>query len=863
MKIVSATLHGDNDHRYLSTGQPLTAGVPLPEGAVSQVDQLYLDIDGNLVDAEFSALLVWPDNSIKWVKVVCLTPAGLRADSSLQVCIGNQQPMQRASISIAEHATYLQVLDGEYEVCIANDGSNDFPTLRRDGKVLLSAAASVRWLDTDGRSLELLSRQLSGIERGRLSCAFTVESSYRCSDKTLNLQIRYRYYHSGVLEFFIEVHNPARAKHTGGLWDLGDPGAAHFSELAIDLSGKFGQCQLRAESNAEWLHASDASSANAEPGNLTLFQASSGGDNWDSVAHCDANGVVANAFCGYQLSVGGQKLAGGRRAQPVIRAMSEGVTGYMVNVPEFWQNFPGSVELSGSSLQLGLFPAAHGQPYELQGGEKKTRQVVVTMNSEAPVDYKPPVLRLNPVDVAASGVLRYTQNCSVDTPYDRLLVHSLCDRTGLMAKREVVDEYGWRHFGEVYADHESHYYDGDDTFVSHYNNQYDGIYGFGRQYLLTGDQRWYTLMHDLARHVLDIDIYHTTQDKPEYNGGLFWHTDHFVKAFTSSHRTYSRHQTSSDGGPVGGGPGAEHCYTTGLVLYYGLSGDERAKTAVLGLQRWIEYFYEGNGSLLDCCYRLIKHERTVLLDILRGRKPFRYQYPFDRGVGNFIIALLDCYELTGDKKYLAKAEVVICSTFGDSDAIESRNLEQVEYTWFYTVFLQAVVRFLDTKRQLNEYDAGYASVKSAFLYYARWMAKNEVPYLSRAHMLQLPSHTWVAQEVRKSALLYAAYRYASDDRDVLRQRAIFFRDYAVDALQNEPTLGFARIQILLMQNHGTHGLLDEPAAPYAEPELPPIEHQRYYHTVAGFFLSVAKRFYRSLRTFDLRREIQWVKTRVR
>ncbi|MFQ3198184.1 MAG: hypothetical protein ACI81A_001905 [Paraglaciecola sp.] len=30
----------------------------------------------------------------------------------------------------------------------------------------------------------------------------------------------------------------------------------------------------------------------------------------------------------------------------------------------------------------------------------------------------------------------------------------------------------------------------------------------------------------------------------EYNGGLFWHTDHYLQAFTSSHRSYSKSQAS-------------------------------------------------------------------------------------------------------------------------------------------------------------------------------------------------------------------------------------------------------------------------------------------------------------------------------
>src|SRR6185369_2548551 len=33
----------------------------------------------------------------------------------------------------------------------------------------------------------------------------------------------------------VTLHNPRRARHPGGLWDLGDPGSIHFRELALKL----------------------------------------------------------------------------------------------------------------------------------------------------------------------------------------------------------------------------------------------------------------------------------------------------------------------------------------------------------------------------------------------------------------------------------------------------------------------------------------------------------------------------------------------------------------------------------------------------------------------------------------------------
>ena len=128
----------------------------------------------------------------------------------------------------------------------------------------------------------------------------------------------------------------------------------------------------------------------------------------------------------------------------------------------------------------------------------------------------------------------------------------------------MIDEYGWRHFGEIYADHEAVDRAG---LVSHYNNQYDAIAGLASRFMQTGDARWWSAMCELAAHVTDIDLYHTTDDRAAYNGGYFWHTQHYVAAGTATHRSYSRLAVSS-----GGGPSSEHNYTTGLLLHHFLTG---------------------------------------------------------------------------------------------------------------------------------------------------------------------------------------------------------------------------------------------------------------------------------------------------
>ena len=88
------------------------------------------------------------------------------------------------------------------------------------------------------------------------------------------------------------------------------------------------------------------------------------------------------------------------------------------------------------------------------------------------------------------------------------------------------------------------------------------------------------MMEELAAHVVDIDIYHTQQDKWAYNHGLFWHTYHYGDADTATHRSYPRAGAKVIGG---GGPSPDQNYTSGLMLHYFLTGDAASRETVIDL----------------------------------------------------------------------------------------------------------------------------------------------------------------------------------------------------------------------------------------------------------------------------------------
>jgi len=365
-------------------------------------------------------------------------------------------------------------------------------------------------------------------------------------------------------------------------------------------------------------------------------------------------------------------------------------------------------------------------------------------------------------------------------------------------RREIIDEYGWRNFGDVYADHEAVGYKGTKHFISHYNNQYDTINGCLLQYTRSGDMRWYQLMDDLARHVIDIDIYHTNKDRPDFAGGSFWHTDHFMHAETSTHRCYSRKNTETDEMATnGGGTSRENCYTSGLSMYYLLTGNVMAKEAVVVLANWIISADKVEKSPFGFL-RTVKHAISAL----------RNEYSRDpgRSQGNSINALLDAFELTKGKKYLLKAENIMRKYISPSDDIDRMHKQQIEFRWSYLVFLQSVGKYLDIKRSMNEQDKMFKYSRESLLHHAKWMLEKEVPYKQLFHVVEIPSSTWPAQDIRKSVIFGYAYLYADESlKNAFKERSEYFYNISVsDVLSFEDkSMTFTRPLAILM-HYGAH-----------------------------------------------------------
>jgi hypothetical protein len=726
--------------------------------------------------------------------------------------------------------------------------------VNKDGRELLdSAGIVVRAHGTGNATLTVRLADARLEERGALRstmlCTGSIDSN---KGELARLALRLIFLRdSATLRVECEIWNPRAARHVGGLWDLGDAHSALLEDLSIELRPAQTVERLTWQAEpGEWREMPSAA--------WTLYQDSSGGERWDSPNHVDARGKLTVGFRGYRVQAAdGSVLLQGERASPVLQA--NGPAGSVAaGVEHFWQNFPKALRWDGATLGVGLFPAECAAPFELQGGEKKRHVVLLdfepgTASRSMAALNSPLHVALDPAESAATRAVGYLlpQTEDRNEEYLRYVASIVEGPNSFLAKREIIDEYGWRNFGDLYADHEAVHHKGPEPFISHYNNQYDFVYGAGMHFLRTGEQRWRALMVESARHLIDIDIYHTREDKAGFSGGLLWHTDHYQPAATCTHRTYSARNAR---GPYGGGPSNEHNYTSGLLQYYYLTGDPEAASAILELADWVMAMDDGSRTLLG----FIDDGPTGLASKSRDMD---FHKP-GRGAGNSINALLDAYAISRQRRYLQFAEALMQRVVHPHDDVASLGLDQPETRWSYVVFLQILGKYLDQKLEWGEVDYPFWYARAGLLNYARWMLTNEQPYRDVLHKVELPTETWPAHDIRKCHVFHLAARHAPEpERAAFSDKAAFFFERCLADLLSFPTAYVTRPQVILCVYGVVHGYFQRNAH-YAQ--TPPQPHYDFGMPVS--FETQGARLSRTLRrkvSMTLRELLRLVRDRAR
>lgn len=735
-----------NDLPFARAAEPVTCGVPLVRGFVRSPDELALvDERGQAVPVQITATSTYRDGTPRWVllRFAADVPAGGRTFYQLT----RGQPLSPVP------SVECRLSDG---VATVNTGAAEFVVDTTRAELLTSARVGGRQL---GGPLNAGCLRLPDAEQPTAATITSAEfeevgplQAVLCLRGDLGpreplplarfvCRLHFRAASSEVRMTYT-LHNPAAQAHPGNTWDLGTGGSVFMEDLSLAL-------QL---SEGSWTSRLGFAADQPPLAATKLYQDSSGGPNWRSANHVNRNLQVPVSFRGYRVYRGTEQIAEGERAEGWLQARTnEG--GIAVAVREFWQNFPKALALDDDTLRVGLWPAEFADVHELLGGEQKTHELLYVFHGPE-TDDQTVVRRLQAFQhplyaMPEPAAVLATRVFSPTAPLDRTLcgaMESTCDsfvdpvgerRQSVIGRWEDIDEFGWRHFGDTFADNESappemkrdypdHFVGGQP--ISHFGNEYDVAYCVMLQGLRRQDPRWMWLADVLCRHYADICIYHTDADgAAAYAHGPFTHTTHDTAALRSTHRMYPSETERYGLQYASGGPNAGHCYVASLAQHYYLTGDRVSRDAFLEVADWTV-------------------KSPWFTEMMMGDQ---------RGIGNFLTTHVYAYAMTGDRRYYDAA------------------LAMVEYVQEPfsglggTLCAKALGRFLDLKLENGELDADYERARAKLLQFGDLY-------------LTLPDdepRRWLEQACFYAEVLFTCYLHAPADDP--RREQYFARGQAI------------------------------------------------------------------------------------
>ncbi|MCE9590106.1 MAG: hypothetical protein K8S99_06245 [Planctomycetes bacterium] len=805
-------------------GEPVTVGVPWPRGVLRDSAALNLIIGGaRAVPVQSRVLDRWSDGSVRWALVDWLADSG--ADYLLKIGdTPGRAPADTPRAAIRETGKVIEIDTGAALFTInstSNPNQTPFPfaDAKVHGRQAINPARSTLMIEDDAGHVYHPAIDRVVIEdRGPVRVSVRMWGRLASPDAkpTCDLTARVECFAgSTTVRLTLTLTNPRAAGHPDGKWDLGNEGSIYLRRAALSIAMPVETASSPDDAAIRYSCEPGAPLTTAAGDRVEVYQDSSGGENWKSSNHLNRKQEVPLGFQGYRLVVakagaGAGNETRGRRATPIV-LLQHGERALGAATQYFWQNFPKAIEAASDVLTVGLFPRQSADVHEIQGGERKTHTLHLAYGpdtvTDTPLDWarSPLVPAVDPAWASQAQAAPYLLPRAEDPNADYLaLIDAAVEGPDTFErKREVIDEYGWRHFGDIYGDHEAVFDKGERPLVSHYNNQYDAVRGLATQFLRSADPRWFHAMNELASHVADIDLYHTDADKSAYNHGLFWHTCHYIDADTGTHRSYPGRKKVPGGGPSGG-----HLYTTGFMLHHLVTGDPLSREAAIGLAQYVIDADDGSKTI----FRFLDRGDTGHIT-LSGYGNFHGP---GRAAANALNALTDGHRLTGERRFLDKAEQIIRRAVHPTDDPDRMNLLKAEDHWFYTMFLQSLGKYLDHKAELGELDMMYAYGRAVLVHYANWMAAKEYPYLDKPKELEYPTETWAAQDMRKSEVFRLASRHVDDaQRTKLLERAEFFFRYSVRTLASMPTRTLCRPVVLLLSYGNAQGYFQKRAVPPA------------------------------------------------
>lgn len=741
-----------NELPYERRAEPITCGVPLRHGFVEKPEQLaLLGPGGKAIPCQAVVTGAYKDGTPRWVLLDFQVDLSASSRAVYRLVKRAPSPLATA-LSYRRNGDWAEIQTGAARFRINVKKFGFLESVNVGGVELTAGTAGGAFLEEQGLSQPHGGHLVTRAEfedAGPMRVVLAVHGQFRPGTRLplANFTCRMHFYNmrSEVRTFFT-LHNPAAHAHPGNTWDLGAGGSVLMEDLSLVLP------LARAE---PWTSRVGVEAANRPvPSATKLYQDSSGGPQWNSVNHIDMHHKVPTSFRGYRIQRGKRQVGSGYRADGWLHARSHGC-GVAVAVREFWQNFPKALEFNTGQLRIGLWPGEFQGVHELLGGEQKTHEILFVFHDRETTDevierrmsaFHHPLYAMPESEwIQATGAFWPT------APIDRekhALLEQTCDafvrprgnrKDSVFTKWDQIDEYGWRHFGDTFADNESspaemvrdhprHHFGRQP--ISHFGNEYDVNYGVMLQALRRGDPKWMWLADVMCRHHADICIYHTDADRAKaYAHGPFTHTTHDTAAFRSTHRMYPTETGKYGLRYASGGPNAGHCYVASLAQHYYLTGDRNSREAFLEVADW---------CLNSPWYT---QRKTHMGD--------------RRGIGNLLMTHVYAYQLTANRKYYEAATEMLSLVEEPFEGLGA------------TLFVKAAGRFLDLKAEREEFDADHRKARDTMLKFGDLYLT-----LSDAKPKRYLEQTCFYAEVLFTCYLYAPRDHPNRERYYTKGKAL-------------------------------------------------------------------------------------------
>jgi len=607
----------------------VTCGVPFAQGAVKDATALSAQVGGKAVPAQFATLAKWSDGSVRWVLMDCQLEVDAGGKAKLAVRDGGAGPAPAGPVKVTDGAEEVAVSTGPLSISISKKESSLFKSLKVDGAELLAAGSRGLVLTTeDGkqtpagapsevkveaagpmRATVCVRGVFPGVHDGRLG--YTVRTTAYAGSKMLKVRV------------WLE-NNGAHGFKAKSEWFF-------FKGLAVELAldGAAG-----AEVSCEGVKAT---------GKLRVSQTCPGGT-YDKLA--------------YRVTSDGKELAKGARTDGIV-SVAGGRLRLVAAVRDFWQNYDQALEFDSGTLRFWLWPTDGQWPRKglgmdkwwewtrrdgltaLPGGVHKGHELALDFSgrsaAETAAELSAPLAAVNPeyfasteaanILFAPAGAKTGDEELDWKLTFRDNMAGNLLDpksKTSLVHARTTAGRwYGWMDFGDVVSA-SGGYYSG---WLQNRSLHSDWAWSALLHYMRTGNPGLLGLGTEMARHLEEVDQNWSDRDAAPYRA-LFRGDGSQTETHTSWSDEYSMGQ-----------PMACRNWLGGLVLYYMLTGDPKAR---------------------ECAERNYKGMQESYLAPLKS-KPGAWPCGDDSLQGTLLTVsnLMSLHALTGEDRYLADVKLLI------------------------------------------------------------------------------------------------------------------------------------------------------------------------------------------------------------